>query len=230
LGVLRSRYGFVVDVGTKEGKRLILRASPDPAATDQHEVSTALAALGVGPSVLEFFETRTGTWSVIERVTPGTPIGDMPWHDVDPEAISTALCSLVGQPAPKAAMATVTDWLRARLIDDTLTDLAPGTTIATQQERQHALAELDHLTATGDLGLCHGDASPWNLLVDTAGQVKLIDPRGLRGEVAFDLAVVTLKTAPFARITATVPYLARLVGIDPSRVQAWVRVADIARV
>src|SRR5213592_4759271 len=79
-------------------------------------------------------------------------------------------------------------------------------------------------------GLCPGDASPWNLLTGDAGRVFLVDPRGVSGEVEYDLAVVALKAAPIVPAQETVPYLAALVGIEPGRARAWLAVASSARV
>jgi streptomycin 6-kinase len=84
--------------------------------------------------------------------------------------------------------------------------------------------------SSGVAGLCHGDASPWNLLLSNDRRLMLIDPRGLAGEVAYDLAVVAIKAASVAPPAITAPYLAHQVEADPDRVLAWVSIADAARV
>jgi streptomycin 6-kinase len=79
------------------------------------------------------------------------------------------------------------------------------------------LRELD-CVGIGD-GLCHGDTSPRNILADGTDRWLLVDPRGVRGEVEYDVAVLALKTAREA--PATTAILPREVGVDPLRVQAW---------
>jgi streptomycin 6-kinase len=127
-------------------------------------------------------------------------------------------------------MPALTGWLRSRLTDDGLTDLAPGRQPASLTERQQAQAILDDLEASGVDALCHGDASPWNLLLSDDRPLMLIDPRGVKGEVAFDVAVIALKAVDVVPLAVSTTYLAGKVGVDPERVRAWIQVADAARV
>lgn len=227
--VFRSRYGLVVEV-VADGQPLVFRGSADPASVHQHQIALALAKLGVGPAIEAYVETVTGSLTISERIFPGTALGDMDPAGIDFQAVCAALRPLAGRPAPKFDLPTLSDWLRGRLVDDTLTDLAPGQSPASITERQDALAVLDELERSGNSGLCHGDASPWNLLFGTADQVKLVDPRGLSGEVGFDLAVTALKAGSLLPVEVSIPYLAREVGIDPDRIRAWADVAQAARV
>jgi streptomycin 6-kinase len=227
---MHSRYGLVVDVATEDGQALVFRASPDPAGADQQRASATLAKIGVGPIVHECTVTDTGTWTVTERITPGTPIGDMDWNTIDPVAICATLRSLVNRPVPSPPMTSVIDWLRDRLQAGDLTDLAPGREPASDKECKRALAVLRELERTHVPELCHGDASPWNLLMEASGRVVLIDPRGVMGEVAYDVGIVALKAAPFISPAISGPQLAGLVGVDANRVSAWITVADAARV
>jgi streptomycin 6-kinase len=229
VGVMRSRYGLVVEV-VADGIPLVFRGSPDPAGDYQGRVTQTLAELGVGPAVHAFIKTDTGTWAVTERIFPGTPIGDMDPRTLDLDAVCAMLRPLVGQPAPVAGMPTVAAWLRERLTDDMLADLAPGLEPAPVEQRRHALAILTDLDASGSAGLCHGDASPWNLLLGNLGRLILIDSRGFAGEVAYDIAVIGVKAACVVPPMISVPHLAQEVGADPERALAWLAVADAARV
>ena len=151
---------------------------------------------------------------------------------MDPAAIGAALRAIAHQPAPAPGLPCVYAWLRGRLLaGDALTDLAPSATHpASASERQRAIAVLDDLEVRRDDELCHGDASPWNLLTGDLGRIFLIDPRGMSGEVEYDVAVVALKATPFVPAAETVPYLSDVVGVDPARVDAWLAVASAARV
>jgi streptomycin 6-kinase len=228
---MRARYNLVVEAAANDGRRLVLRATSDPAAHDQYLVSTALAKLGIGPTIHEYLETGDITWTVAERITPGTRFADMEWSDVDPDALGTTLRALVDQPAPSSTMPSVYDWLEARLIaGDGLTDLAPGTRPAPAEERRRALGILRELGATRTDGLCHGDASPPNLLTGNSGRFFVIDPRGVSGEAEYDVAVVALKVERSMPNIDALSILARLAGVDHERTQAWRAVASAARV
>ena len=106
----------------------------------------------------------------------------------------------------------------------------PPASTGAPAEREYALALLGDLEASGVNGLCHGDASPWNLLIGKDGRTVLIDPRGLAGEVEYDVAVVALKATTVLPLHVTVPYLATKVDVDPERVRTWTTVANAARV
>lgn len=227
--VMRSRYGLVVEVSADD-RPLVFRSSPDPAGGHQARVAMKLAELGVGPEVHEYIETDTGSWLVLERIFPGTPLGDADPSQLDLASIATSLSLLAGQPAPGDGLPSLGGWLRQRLLDDALTDLAPGQAPAPLVERQHALGVLADLEASGSEGLCHGDASPWNLLLGRDGRTVLIDPRGIVGEAAYDMAVVALKARRVVPSTISIRALTKETDISPARVSAWVGVARAARV
>jgi streptomycin 6-kinase len=133
-------------------------------------------------------------------------------------------------PPPVEDMPLIRDWLRGRLEDDALTDLAPGRTIAPPSERRAALSLLAQLSADGNDGLCHGDVSAPNVLVGEAGRLLVVDPRGFAGDVAYDVAVAALKATIRGAPRSVASDLADRVGVDLGRVRAWMIVADVARV
>ncbi len=227
--VLPARYGFVVAADTAHGG-VVLRASPDPHGPTQAEVARALANLGAGPAVHEATVTDGGTWTILDEVRPGTPLAMTDLSTVSLEALAAPLAAISGQPAPRRGMPSIIDWLRTRLEDDELADLAPGTTVAPDDVRRAAIDSLDELAATGTLGLCHGDASLWNILAHGQCDWKLIDPRGMTGEVSYDIAVLAFKVARHQSPAPVAVRLARAADVDPERVQAWMTVASAARV
>ena len=230
IAVLPARYGLVVAVDAKRN-RLVMRSSPDPDGMIQARVAIALGDLGAAPQIYEVQETDTGTWTVMERITPGTRLSEVP----DPISAATLLARLFrrvsGEPAPQPDMPRLADWLRSRLeAGEHLTDLAPGRTPAPSPRRVEAMAVLTDLEATGTYGLCHGDASAQNVLTRGTTELVLIDPRGVAGEVAYDVAVAVLKTVPPADRSAAVRRYAAQVDLDAGRIAAWLDVADAARV
>jgi len=228
IAVFPARYGLVVDVNVA-GDRVVYRASPDPNGVNQTAVTAAFARLGVGPQLHESGQTAIGAWTVTERIFPGTPLGDMNPTDINPEAVLKTLLALKDQPAPLPNMPTIVDWLRERLEDDDLRDLAPGTAPAPLHERQRALALLRELSADAPNSLCHGDASPWNMLHGSDSRIWFIDPRGVSGCIEYDAAVLAMKAGELSILPAT-PYLPEAVDHDPEKIAAWLIVATAARI
>jgi streptomycin 6-kinase len=227
--VLPSRYGFVVAVDTPSG-RLVMRGSPDPNGADQAAVAVALARLGISPEVHLTLTTEYGTWTVLNRIDPGTGL-----DQADPAV--TALNSIFGplaamrdQPAPRVGMTSLLDWLCDRLEDDRLADLRPGTVVASIAERKAALELLAELRRDYKPGLCHGDASLGNIIAHGVDRWMYIDPRGLAGESGYDVAVLGLRVARFRNSSNLVLRISQIAKVSPNRVRAWMTVASTARV
>src|SRR6266540_135977 len=227
--VLPARYGFVVAADTADGG-IVLRASADPRGPTQAEVARALAKLGAGPTVHEAIVTDDGTWTVLDEVRPGTPLAMTDLSTVSLDALAIPLAAINGQPTPLLGMPSILDWLRIRLEDDELADLAPGTSVAPIGVRRVAIDVLGELATDATPGLCHGDASMWNVLANGHSDWLLIDPRGMTGEISYDIAVLAFKIARQQSPALIAARLAQAIGVDPERVQAWVTVASAARV
>lgn len=225
--VYSARYGYVVAADTPRGG-IVLRSTPDPSGPQQAQVAAALADLGAGPALYEITTTETGTWTVMDEVRPGTPLPEVDPSRIDPEALIAPIRRIRDQPAP-TGLPSVIDWLRGRLEADHLADLAPGTTVAPAEQRRHALTLLDKLAQDHEPALCHGDASGWNLLADHKRGWLLIDPRGVSGEAAYDVAVLAFKIAGRPD-SSVVGLLAKLAGVSVVRVETWVGVVAATRV
>lgn len=229
IAVMQARYGFVIKV-VAAGASLVLRASPDPDGARQAQVAVTLGKLGIAPKVHETIGTDTGTWIVMDSVLPGTPWAELPTSAALIDALGATLERLRDKPSPAASMPLVQDWLRDRLERHALVDLAPGRIVAPPSERRAALSLLAQLGMDKKDGLCHGDVSPPNVLTGEGGRLFLVDPRGVAGDVAYDVAVAALKATVRGAPPSVASQLARSVGVDPGRVRAWMVVADAARV
>lgn len=224
--VFRSRYALVVEVRTKRSQ-LVMRSSPDPDGLLQAGALISLAALGVAPALYDVVETQTAVWTVSERILPGTSLYDVRASVRD---LARMLAPLKDQPAPLAGMPSIADWLRPRLIADELVDLARGRSVAPYDQRQSALGLLAELDADCPRSLCHGDPSRGNVLVSENNRLLLIDPRGVCGDLAYDVALAAVKTAEDDQAMPRLAELALLAGCDAERAHAWSVVADAARV
>ena len=227
--VMPARFSLVVAADTPHGP-IVLRSSPDPDGPQQAEVAAALAAIGVAPALHEVTTTGTGTWTVLDQVRPGAPLGDVNPAEVSLDTLAAPLNAIGSNPGLATGLPHISTWRRRRLEDDHLTELAPRTGIAPAEQRREALHMLDDLTPDAQPALCHGDASPWNFLADRTAGWMLIDPRGVSGEIEYDLAILATKIATGSAREAAITRLARACDADSSRVRAWTVVAEAARV
>jgi streptomycin 6-kinase len=230
--IFKSRYGFVVGVDSPHGP-LVIRGSADPLAAGQAAVVSALAAAGVGPQVREIQPTETGVWTVMDRVLPGDALADVGVTVADVVTLAETYRQVIGHVAPDPDLPSLTGWLHGRLVDDDLTDIPQWATVAPVDERRECLAILADL-ASDDRALCHGDLSGWNVLLGPDQRMFLIDPRGLRGDPAYDAALIAAKfgmrTGNFPDPLAAAAEVASVTGLDQDRIDAWLRVAIAARV
>ncbi|GAA1680955.1 hypothetical protein GCM10009765_32650 [Fodinicola feengrottensis] len=230
--IFKSRYGFVVGVDSPQGS-LVIRGSADPLAAGQAAVVSALAAAGVGPQVREIEPTETGVWTVMDRVLPGDPLADVGVTVADVVTLAETYRQVIGHTAPDPDLPSLTDWLYGRLVDDALTDMPDWATVAPADERGECLAILADL-ASDDGSLCHGDVSGWNVLLGPDRRMFLIDPRGLRGDPAYDAALIAVKfgmrTGAYSDPFAATANVADATSLDKNRIDAWLRIAMAARV
>lgn len=225
-----ARSAHVVEATSSSGARLVLRSSPDPHAVHQAAVLDRLAHAGLAPVVHLLRQTATGMWTAMDVVEPGTSFAEQEPKPSDLAGVATMLRTLsVEDGLPSAP--SIVPWLRARLTDPPSDDQPPHRRPEPAAVRQAATVVLDQLAADMPDALCHADLSPPNVL-HGGSQLWFIDPRGMSGEAAYDIAVLALKLSNDHLDTARA--LARSIalssGNDPERADSWVTVADAATV
>ncbi|ANY07334.1 aminoglycoside phosphotransferase family protein [Pseudonocardia sp. HH130630-07] len=228
--IFRARFAHVVEATSVTGAHLVLRSSPDHDAVHQAAVLDRLACVDLAPAVHLVRQTQTSTWTAMDAVTPGTSLAEDEPNPADLEAVAIKLRTLLDQPgAPKAP--SIIPWLRGRLIDPPIDNQPPHRGPAAPADRRAAIAVLDQLDNGASDRLCHADLSPPNVLRGHS-RLWVIDPRGMNGEAAYDVAVLALKlsddqfdtTRPHARSIAITS------GADADRAEAWVTVVDAGTV
>lgn len=229
--LMPARFGLVVAVSSPRGP-LIMKSTPDPAGPIQAAFARRFADLRMAPTVHEVATNVTGTWTVMDRVCPGDTLETANPSTGLQDHLITLLHSMINQTALPGEAPDVADWLMARLVDPGLSDMPPTQTPAAAAERVSALETLHSLRESSPGDLCHGDANLGNILVGEQGRLWWIDPRGVRGEVAYDVAVLALKIASGLGTDPEdlAAALAHEVGVDPRRTCGWVEVAQAARV
>lgn len=225
-----ARSAHVVEAATATGARLILRSTPDPRAVHQTAVLERLAAADLAPTVHLIRHTETSTWTAMDAVSPGASLAEQEPAPSDLAAVTMMLRDLSVEDGPASAPSIVS-WLRARLTHPPADDQPPHRGPESEAVRSAALNLLDQLDDGAGATLCHGDLSPPNVL-HGGRRLWFIDPRGMNGEAAYDIAVLALKLCHDDLETARP--LARSVALssanDPDRAAAWTIVADAATV
>lgn len=226
-----ARYAFVAYATSPIGVALVIRSSADPDAEHQAAVLRRLSDVGLAPRVHAVESTPTAVWTISDAVQPGTALPDTTSGPRGlPEMIAGLRVLAEGHAGPPTVPGLL-PWVRARLTEPALADLPPGNGPAPDSERRAALDTLDAMEPPPAAQLCHGDLSSGNVLIGR-NQLWLIDPRGINGDPAYDVAVVALKACrddpTHARPAAAT--LATAATIDPDRAAAWTSIASAARV
>lgn len=226
-----ARFAFVVQAVTETGVAFVLRSSPDPDAGHQAAVLSRLSDVGLAPRVHAVESTPTATWTVSDAIEPGTALRDATPEQRRRADVTELLRTLSKDHQGPANAPGLMPWIRSRLIAPPSDDLPPARGPAPEYERRAAIALLEQMEPLPAVRLCHGDLSPGNVLIGR-DRPWLIDPRGINGEPAYDVAVAALKAShddpAQARQTAAV--LADAAGVDVDRATQWVPIAAAARV
>ena len=188
---------------------LVARLMPEPAVAQKETiVQTAAAAAGVRTPVVRAAggpDAGLGRAYMIMDRAPGAPLLDglgglrmlraaprLARQIPDVLAASMAELHAVDPTSVREQMHSVTGV--ARTVAEFVDALRDG---AKQRGRSDLAAVGDwllaHPPATRDDVICHGDLHPFNLLIDTAGQVTVLDwSASLIGPAAYDVAFTSL--------------------------------------
>ncbi len=69
-----------------------------------------------------------------------------------------------------------------------------------------------------------------NLIASGTDRWMLIDPRGMTGESAYDVAVLAIRAARLHNSANLIPHIAKLADVTVERIRTWVTIANAARV
>ncbi|WP_161992509.1 phosphotransferase [Pseudonocardia sp. EV170527-09] len=225
-----ARSALVVEATTSAGARVVLRSSPDPDAVHQAAVLEQLSRAGLAPAVHLLRNTPTSTWTALDAAEPGASFAEQEPRPRDLARVATMLRTLADEDGVPS-VPSIVPWLRARLTYPPVDDQPPHRGPESAAVRDAASVVLDDLAGDMLARLCHADLSPPNVL-HGRGRLWFIDPRGMNGEAAYDIAVLALKLCDDHLDAARA--LARSIALssdtDPDRADAWVTVADAATV
>jgi streptomycin 6-kinase len=163
--------------------------------------------------------------ALLERLDPGTPLVHIVRRD-DDDAATAVLCNVIEAMSPgrTAPCPTVRDWARGFDRYATSTDTqVPGDLVATGHR-----VFLDLCESQRNTRLLHGDLQHYNVLYDRSRGWVAIDPKGVLGELEYEIGAVLrnptecsdLLAAP-ATIERRVALFARRLSLDDGRLLRW---------
>lgn len=225
-------YNYVAPATRTDGSPAVLKIG---VATDD-EFGSEIAALRVfdGRGMVRLLEANPGqAVMLLDRVTPGSPLTSVA-DDAEATLIAAKLMRDFWPPVPAGyTFPSVADWgngfqrLRARF--DGGSGPIPER-LAAKAER--LLRELSQSAAPPVL--LHGDLHHDNILAGPEGAWTVIDPKGVTGEPAYELAAflrnpATLITDPAARqkIERRIAIFAEILSLDPDRIRRWAMVHTV---
>jgi streptomycin 6-kinase len=221
--------GFVAPAERRGGERLVLKVSFVDEET-QHEPDALRHWDGDGAVRLVDAEPARGAL-LLERLEPGTPLGDHPDRS---EAIGIA-CSLLRRlwrPVPEGHPFSLVGDLASRLMDE-----LPGRFVRQGRPFDERLlrraVDLCHDLAgsSEETVLANRDFHLWNVLAAEREPWLVIDPKPLVGERAFDTGHLVRTLLPerldLGSVDTIVGRLARELELEPAHVRCWAFVRSV---
>jgi streptomycin 6-kinase len=221
--------GFVAPAERRGGERLVLKVSFVDEET-QHEPDALRYWDGDGAVRLVDAEPARGAL-LLERLEPGTPLGD---HSDRSEAMGIA-CSLLRRlwrPVPEGHPFSLVRDLASRLADE-----LPGRFVRQARpfdERllRRAVALCRDLAGSSEEAvLANRDFHLWNVLAAEREPWLVIDPKPLVGERAFDTGHLVRTLLPerldVGSVDVIVDRLAAELELEPTHVRAWALVRSV---
>lgn len=212
----------VLAFGTSRGRSAVLKVVKEPG--DEWHCGAVAAAFGAR-AVVRAYEHMPGA-ALFERLTPGTPLATLAQDGRDAEA-TEILATLLGRMSPldpPATCPTVEAWGGAfeRFLaseDDAL----PRSLVEYAQRVYRDLCRTER-----NPSLLHGDLHHYNVLFDERRGWLAIDPKGVIGELEYEIGASLRNPFDRPELVATLDTVERRLaqfgaslGVDVSRARGW---------
>jgi len=222
LDEIRETATSLLGFGTREGIPVVLKITKQPG--DESHSGEVLKAYD-GDGAVRVYESETGA-VLLERLEPGEQLVDVVKRGDDDEAmkiLAEVIAKLANHEAP-AVCPTVADWERGfdryLLSSD---EQIPREIVEYAREIYNNLASSQHKTM-----LLHGDLQHYNVLFDKQRGWTAIDPKGVVGELEYELAALLRNPIELPdvftnpeRIKHRLEILTTALQLDYSRALRW---------
>jgi streptomycin 6-kinase len=221
--IQRGSMSVVIRCRTEDGRRAVLKTSPDRERIADEAAALAGWTTTHVPAVLAVAESVGAL--LIEAIEPGTQLAELPAFP-RLESLVALLTSLHEGGAPDPSYRPLADRI-THLFDSGMKDYERRPDLAglvplELYERGHRLATRLAEDAAPTV-LLHGDLTPVNILDGGAERgLVAIDPAPCLGDPAFDAAdLLFWRAADVETISARAEQLAPAVGADAARLLDW---------
>ena len=178
----RETAGSLLVFGRRRERPVVLKVIREPG--DEWNSGEVLEAFG-GKGVVGVREHIKGA-VLLERLSPGTSLAQMALKGRDEEA-TTILAEVIQKMSPSAdlpqGIPTVQDWGRG--FSSYLASGDRQIPVGLVEEAQRIYVDL--CDSQGDTRLLHGDLQHYNVLLDSEVGWIAIDPKGVIGEVEYEV-------------------------------------------
>ena len=211
----------VVAFGRRDREHVVLKISKQ--SSDEWNGGEVLEALD-GRGVVRVREHVPGA-VLLERLSPGAPLSELSLRGQDADA-TEILADVIGRMSPTRAPRCPTVWDWAMGFDRYL---ASGDEQLPKQVVEHARHVYRGLSSTQTrVRLLHGDLQHYNVLFDSARGWLAIDPKGVLGELEYELGAALRNPVERPDVFATAAAIERRIDafasslqVDATRVLAW---------
>ena len=184
LDEIRETTSSLIGFGVRDGVAVVLKLTKR--VCDESHSGEVLKAYG-GDGAARVYECETGA-ALIERLEPGEELVNVVKRGEDDEAtkiLAEVIAKLRGHEAP-AVCPTVADWGRGfdRYLQSR-DEQIPRSLVHEAREMYYELASSQRRTM-----LLHGDLQHYNVLFDNERGWVAIDPKGVVGELEYELGAL----------------------------------------
>jgi streptomycin 6-kinase len=207
----------VFAVRRADGGEAVLKLAPPGQALEAEAIALAGFA---GRGAAGLFATDLAARALLlERLRPGTSLRALAERDDDAATLAAGALMNALRRAPPAGvvLAEASGWVRA--LERAATD-APGPLPHPMLARTAALMRALAATAPPSV-LLHGDLHHDNILRDGPSGWRAVDPKGLRGDPAFEAAAFLRNPPCLTRTPHRIALLAAATGLPRERIAGW---------
>ncbi len=219
-------YNYVAPAVRSDGTEAVLKLGP-PNPDLRCEMEALKLYAGEGAVRLLEFDSQGGAL-LIERIRPGVMLSTVP-NDSDATSIAGGMMQRLWRPlTDDHPFPSLARWFQSLTKLRGKFDGGTGPLPARLFEEAERLYK-ELLASQTEQVLLHGDLHHFNVLTSTRDGWLVIDPKGIRGERAFDTAQFMLnpwpdllnRTDPGHILARRVDQLADDLGLDRYRIRGW---------
>ncbi|MCP3029212.1 aminoglycoside phosphotransferase family protein [Halobacillus sp. A5] len=213
-------YNYVAPATSKKGAKVVLKLSLPEEGFERE----ALLALNPAGRVKVIDEDKEKGILLLEKVEPGMPLSELKDDEAATLTAARLHKQLVTAVRPDSPLPTIKG--RENQLRDILMNNSAGLGPISNQTLSRALALFTYLNQTSKTqAVLHGDFHHYNILKQGENEWTAIDPKGLIGEIEYDLIQFLLNRWPAERqrdcINERIKIFVQELNLNKERLLLW---------